>query len=57
MRLPTLTAARRRYLYRLANAAVALFVLYGLATGDEADAWLVVVNAALGLADANVRDD
>lgn len=44
----------RRYLYRVVNASVAAFVVYGLVTGAEAAAALLVVNAVLGLADANV---
>lgn len=44
----------RRYLYRIVNTCVGVFVVYGLVTGEEAAAALLVVNAVLGLADANV---
>lgn len=46
----------RRYVYRVANAFLAAAVVYGLATGEKAAAALLVVNAVLGLADANVPD-
>ena len=50
-----LTPARRRYIYRVVNALVGAAVVYGLANGEEAAALLLVVNAVLGLADANVN--
>ena len=46
----------RRWIYRTINAAVAVAVVYRLVDGDQAAAWLLLVNAALGLADANVTD-
>ena len=47
----------RRYVYRVANASLAAAVVYGLATGEKAAAALLVVNAVLGLADANVPNE
>lgn len=46
--------SHRRYVYRVVNAGVGAGVVYGLASGEEAAAALLVVNAVLGLADANV---
>lgn len=51
-----LTYRKRRYLYRLANAIVAAAVVYGLIEGERAAAVLLVVNAALGLADYKAAD-
>lgn len=45
----------RKYLYRVANAVLAVAVLKGLLSGEESAAGLLVANAALGLADANVE--
>jgi len=45
----------RRYLYRVANAAVGVLVIHGLVTGNQAAAWLILLNAVLGLADAKVK--
>jgi hypothetical protein len=50
------TATQRRYIYRLVNALVAAAVLYGLLNGDQSAAFLLIANAALGLADANVSE-
>lgn len=47
----------RRYVYRVVNAGVGVGVVRGLASGEEAAALLLLVNAALGLADANVPAD
>jgi hypothetical protein len=46
--------AHRRYLYRVANAGLALAVGYGVLNGEESALWLLAINAVLGLADANV---
>lgn len=56
MKLPKLTPARRKRLYEVGIAAAALAVVYGLASGQEADAWVAVLGAALGVARANVND-
>ncbi len=45
----------RRYIYRVVNAGVGVLVIHGLVTGNEAAAWLLLVNAVLGLADAKVK--
>lgn len=52
-----LTAARRRYIYRIANAALLIAVGYGVIDGNQSALWLLLVNAVLGLADANVSDE
>jgi hypothetical protein len=49
-----LTATRRRTVYRVANAGLALAVAYQLVDGDKSALWLLLVNAVLGIADANV---
>ena len=49
--------SHRRYVYRVANASLAAAVVFGFATGERAAAALLVVNAVLGLADANVPDE
>lgn len=49
------TPRRRRYIYRLTNAGLGVAVVYGITAGNEASAWLLFANAALGLADANVE--
>jgi len=46
----------RRYSYRVVNAVVAAFVVYGVLNGEQSAAILLVANAALGLADANVTE-
>jgi hypothetical protein len=48
------TPQRRLHIYDVANAGVAAGVVYGLATEQEAAALLLIVNAVLGLARANV---
>lgn len=50
----TFTPKRRRYIYRVVNACIGAAVVYGLASGEEAAALGLVVNAVLGMADANV---
>lgn len=52
-----LTPRRRRWIYRLANTGLGVAVVYKLVDGEQAAAWLLLVNAALGLADANVPAD
>lgn len=47
-RSPWLTLERRGKLYRIATAAGALAVLYGLTTGEELAAWLGLVATLLG---------
>lgn len=49
-----LTPGRRRRLYRIANAGLGVAVVYGIVQGDEAAAWLFLVNAVLFVADAHV---
>lgn len=49
-----LTPARRKAIYDTVNALVAVAVVYGVLNGNEAAAWMLVVNAALGLARRNV---
>lgn len=46
----------RRYIYRLVNAGLAVVVLYGVINGEQSAAFLLVANAALGLADLNVSE-
>lgn len=46
----------RKRLYETAIAALALAIVYGLINGDQADAWLGLIAAALGIARANVSD-
>lgn len=52
MKMPS--PAVRRWIYGVANAAVAVAVVYGLVNGEQASVWGVLVNAVLGLAQANV---
>lgn len=44
----------RRRVYRIANAGLGVAVAYNVVQGNEAAAWLLLVNATLGLADAHV---
>ena len=53
MKMPS--PAQRRYIYRVANAATLVAVGYGVLTGQEAALWGLLINAVLGLADANVE--
>lgn len=55
MKMPS--PAMRRWLYRVVNAGLAVAVGYGVVNGQESMLWLLLVNAALGLADANVAQD
>jgi hypothetical protein len=52
MKMPSATT--RRWLYRVGNAALGVAVVYGLANGEEAAAWGLLLNALLLMADANV---
>ncbi|WP_206516045.1 hypothetical protein [Nocardioides pantholopis] len=56
-KLPELTPARRRWLYDVGIAAVALAVVYALVDGETADAWIAVLGAALGVARSNVPSE
>lgn len=47
----------RRYVYRIATAGLAVAGVYGLVDGEQAAAWLLVVAAVTGMADANVDPD
>lgn len=47
----------RRWMYRVANAGLAVAVGYGVLNGEESMLWLLLVNALLGLADANVTQE
>lgn len=51
-----ITPNHRRWLYGVANAALALAVGYRVVDGDTAALWLVFINALLGLAQANVPE-
>lgn len=48
------TPARRRYIYRVANATLAVAVGYNLVEGNKVALFGLLLNAILGLADANV---
>lgn len=48
--------AIRRWMYRVANAGLAVAVGYGVVNGEESMLWLLLVNALLGLADVNVPE-
>lgn len=56
-----MTPQRRKYLYRLALAVIALLVTYGVLDASQIDTWATVVTALLGvplvLADRNVPVD
>jgi len=52
MKMPS--ANTRRWMYRVGNAVLGVTVVYGLANGEEAAAWGLVLNALLLMADANV---
>jgi len=47
----------RKWLYRVANAGLAVAVGYGVVNGQESMLWLLLVNALLGLADVNVPQE
>ena len=46
--------ATRRWIYGIANAAVGVAVVYGVVNGVEAAALGLLINAILGMAQANV---
>lgn len=52
-----LTGKRRRYLYRVSAALVALAATYGLVSGEESAGLLYLFSAVFGVADRNVNDD
>lgn len=49
------SAKTRQWMYRVGNAALAVAVIYGLANGEEAAGWGLLLNALLTMADANVE--
>lgn len=55
MKMPS--PATRRWMYRVANAGLAVAVGYGVLNGQESMLWLLLFNALLGLADANVTQE
>lgn len=52
-----LTPVVRKRLYEIGIAAIAAAVIYGLFTGDQAEAWMTLLAALLGVARVNVNDD
>lgn len=48
------TPQKRRYIYRITNAAVLAAVIYGFVAEDKIAALGLIVNAVLGMADAKV---
>lgn len=52
-----LTPAVRLRIYDVVNALVGVAMLYGVLNGNEAAAWLLVVNATLGLARQNINTE
>lgn len=52
MKMPT--PGTRKWIYGIANAGVGVAVVYGIMNGEEAAAWGLLINAVLGLAQANV---
>lgn len=44
----------RLWIYNVLNAGLLVAVGYGVLNGDEAALWLLLINAALGMAAANV---
>lgn len=52
MKMPS--PAARQWIYGVANALVGIAIVYGLVNGVEAAAFGVLINAVLGLAQANV---
>lgn len=55
MKMPSPTM--RRWLYRVGNAALLVAVGYAVLNGEEAALWGLLLNALLGLADANVTQE
>lgn len=47
------TPARRRWLYRISWAALALLGVYGVLSHEQLAAWALVAAAVLGVADAH----
>lgn len=50
------TLSVRKRIYEVGIAASAAAVIYGLTSGDKADALVAVLGAALGLARGNARE-
>lgn len=48
-----LTPHRRRWLYRISWATLALLGIYGLLDGQQIAAWALLASAILGVADAH----
>lgn len=48
------SAKTRQYIYRVANVGLLVAVGYGAIEETKSALWLLLVNAVLGLADANV---
>lgn len=48
-----LTPHRRRWLYRISWATLALLGIYGLLTGEQIAAWAILAAAVLGIADGH----
>ena len=46
----------RRYIYNVLNAGLLVAVGYGVVNDQEAALWLLLVNAALGMAAAKVPE-
>lgn len=46
--VPWLTPPRRAWLYRVVVALVALAVIYGVVSGEEAAAWIAAAAAVIG---------
>lgn len=46
----------RRWLYRIGAAALVLLVAYKVLDGEQSAAWLLLIGALLGMADANASD-
>lgn len=55
MKMPSPTT--RRYLYRVGNVGLLIAVGYGVLNGEMAALWGLLLNALLGLADANVTQE
>lgn len=47
----------RLWIYNVLNAGLGVGVVYGVLNGEEAAAWLLFINAALGMAALNVPRD
>lgn len=52
-----LTPARRSWAYRVSGAALAVAAVYGLVSGEESHAWLLLSAALFGVADRNIDKD